>query len=181
MVTTLLATVIVSVVPAIVGTRRDLSKMVAMGSRGVAGGRYRFQQGLVLVQVALSVVLVGSATLLLRSYYNLTIVDRGFDPGGVLTFHVAAGWSEDRYQIGLLQTQLVTQLNELPHVQAAGLTNFLPAPGGSLRYPVRVAGLTGPNADGTMTVGVPDRDGRVSARDSSAARRRIVLSTVPHG
>jgi len=133
------------------------------------------------VQVALSVVLVGSATLLLRSYYNLTIVDRGFDPGGVLTFHVAAGWSEDRYQIGLLQTQLVTQLNELPHVQAAGLTNFLPAPGGSLRYPVRVAGLTGPNADGTMTVGVPDRDGRVSARDSSAARRRIVLSTVPHG
>jgi len=151
-VTTLLATVIVSVVPAIVGTRRDLSKMVAMGSRGVAGGRYRFQQGLVLVQVALSVVLVGSATLLLRSYYNLTIVDRGFDPGGVLTFHVAAGWSEDRYQIGLLQTQLVTQLNELPHVQAAGLTNFLPAPGGSLRYPVR-GGLTGPNADGTMTVG----------------------------
>ena len=42
--------------------------------------------------------LVGSATLLLRSYYNLTIVDRGFDPGGVMTFHVAAGWSEDRYQ-----------------------------------------------------------------------------------
>ena len=87
---TLFATVIVSVVPAIVGTRRDLQQMMAAGSRGVAGGRYRFQQGLVLAQVALSVALVGSATLLLRSYYNLTAVDRGFDPGGVITFHVAA-------------------------------------------------------------------------------------------
>lgn len=153
-VTTLLATVIVSVIPAVVGTRRDLPQMAAMGSRGVAGGRYRFQQGLVLAQVALSVALVGSATLLLRSYYNLTIVDRGFDPSGVLTFHVAAGWSEDRYRVSLLQTQLLTQLNELPHVQAAGLTNFLPAPGGSLRYSVRAAGLTGPNADGTMIVGM---------------------------
>ena len=152
-VTTLLATVIVSVIPAIVGTRRELPQMMAMGSRGVAGGRYRFQQGLVVAQVALSVALVGSATLLLRSYYNLTIVDRGFDPGGVVTFHVAAGWSEDRYRVGLLQTQLLTRLGELPHVRAAGLTNFLPAPGGSLRYSVRVAGLTGPNADGTMTVG----------------------------
>ena len=81
-----------------------------MGSRGVAGGRHRFQQTLVVAQVALSVALVGSATLLLRSYYNLTIVDRGFDPGGVVTFHVAAGWSEDRYKVGLLQTQLLTQL-----------------------------------------------------------------------
>ncbi len=89
-ITTLLATVIVSVVPAVVGTRRDLHQMMAAGSRGVAGGRYRFQQGLVVAQVALSVTLVGSATLLLRSYYNLTIVDRGFDPSGVMTFHVAA-------------------------------------------------------------------------------------------
>ncbi len=152
-VTTLLATVIVSVIPAVVGTRRDLQQMMAMGSRGVAGGRHQFQQGLVLAQVALSVVLVGSATLLLRSYYNLTIVDRGFDPNGVVTFHVAAGWSEDRLKVGLLQTQLLSELGELPHVQAAGLTNFLPTPGGSLRYAVRVAGLTGPNADGSMTIG----------------------------
>ncbi|HET7216656.1 MAG TPA: FtsX-like permease family protein, partial [Vicinamibacterales bacterium] len=151
--TTLLATVIVSVIPAVAGTRRDLQQLMAMGSRGVAGGRYRFQQGLVVAQVALSVALVGSATLLLRSYYNLTIVERGFDPNGVMTFHVAAGWSEDRYKVGLLQTELLTRLGELPHVQAAGMTNFLPAPGGSLRYSVRVAGLTGPNADGTMTVG----------------------------
>jgi putative ABC transport system permease protein len=152
-VTTLFATIIVSIIPAIVGTRRDLQQMMATGSRGVTGGRYRFQQGLVLAQVALSVALVGSAALLLRSYYNLTIVDRGFDPSGVMTFHVAAGWSEDRNRVALLQTQLLSDLNGLPRVEAAGLVNFLPAPGGSLRYSVRVAGLNGPNADGSMTVG----------------------------
>ena len=151
--TTLLATVIISVIPAVVGTRRDLQQLIAAGSRNVAGGRYRFQQGLVVAQVALSVALVGSATLLLRSYYNLTVVDRGFDPADVMTFHVAAGWSEDRSRIARLQTQLLSELSELPYVQAAGLTNFLPAPGGSLRYAVRVAGLTGPNSDGSMTVG----------------------------
>ena len=152
-VTTLFATVLVSIIPAVVGTRRDLHQMMTMGSRGIAGGRYRFQQVLVLAQVALSVALVGSAMLLLRSYHNLTVVDRGFDPNGVMTFHVAAGWSEDRSRIAGLQTEMLSALNELPHVQAAGLTNFLPAPGGSLRYSVRVTGLSGPNADGTMTVG----------------------------
>jgi predicted permease len=152
-ITTLLATLVVSVVPAVLGTRRDLQQAIAAGARGVAGGRYRFQQGLVVAQVALCVTLVGSATLLLRSYYNLTGVDRGFDPDGAMTFHVAAGWSEDRYRVGLLQTQLLSDLSALPHVQAAGMTNFLPAPGGSLRYSVRVSGLTGSNADGSMTIG----------------------------
>ena len=152
--TTLLATVIVGVVPAAVGTRRDLQPMMAAGSRGLAGGRHRFQQGLVLAQVALSVMLAGSAMLLVRSYYNLTLVDRGFDPRGAMTFHVAAAWSEDRYRVGLLQTQMLSELSALPHVQAAGMTNFLPAPGGSLRYSVRVSGLTGPNADGSITVGM---------------------------
>ncbi len=180
-VTTLLATVIVSVVPAVVGTRRDLQQMMAAGSRGVAGGRYRFQQGLVLAQVALSVMLVGSATLLLRSYHNLTLVDRGFDPGGVMTFHVAAGWSEDRYRVGLLQTQLLSELSQLPHVQAAGMTNFLPAPGGSLR-------VLGPGVRADRSErrwfdhrGQPHRHRRLSARDSCAARGRVVVPSAANG
>ena len=48
--------------------------------------------------------------------------------------------------------QLVRLREYARDAQAAGLTNFLPAPGGSLRYSVRVTGLTGPNPDGTMTL-----------------------------
>jgi putative ABC transport system permease protein len=108
----------------------------------------------VVAQVAASVLLVGSATLLLRSYYHLTQTDVGFDASNVWTFHVAARWDEDRGRVGLLQEQLLGRLAELPHVQAAGLTNFLPATGATLRYQVRVDGLAGPNEDGSMTVGM---------------------------
>jgi hypothetical protein len=103
--------------------------------------------------VALSIVLVGSATLLLRSYYNLTHVDTGFDASSAVTFHVGARWDEDRIKVGLMQQQLVERLGQLPHVQAVGLANFLPTTGATLRYQVLVDGLTGPNEDGTITIG----------------------------
>ena len=151
--TSLLAACAFALVPALAGWRPQLNRVIASGSRGVAGGRHRVQRLLVVGQVALSVVLVGSATLLLRSYYNLTHVETGFDASSTLTFHVGARWDEDRARVGQLQEQLITSLEQLPHVQAAGLTNFLPATGATLRYQAYVDGLTGPNADGSMTVG----------------------------
>ena len=143
-----------SLVPAIAATRRRAPAISAAGGRSVAGGRHALQRMLVVSQVALSVLLVGSATLLLRSYYNLTTVDTGFDSANVMTFHVGARWDEDRVQVGQLQVQLLDQLEGLPHVQSAGLTNFLPTGGATLRYQVKVDGLAGPNADGSITVGV---------------------------
>jgi putative ABC transport system permease protein len=119
----------------------------------VAGGSHRLQRLLVIGQVALSVLLVGSATLLLRSYYNLTNVDTGFDASNTMTFHVAARWDEDRARIGQLQQQLIASLEQLPHVQAAGMTNFLPASGATLRYQVTVEGLNGTNEDGSVNLG----------------------------
>jgi predicted permease len=152
-VTSLLAACAFALVPALAGWRPQLNRVIASGSRGVAGGHHRVQRLLVVGQVALSVVLVGSATLLLRSYYNLTHVETGFDASSTLTFHVGARWDEDRVRVGQFQEQLITSLEQLPHVEAAGLTNFLPATGATLRYQVYVDGLAGPNADGSMTVG----------------------------
>jgi putative ABC transport system permease protein len=152
-VTSLLAACAFGVVPAFGGSRPQLSRVISAGSRGVAGGQHRLQRLLVDAQVALSVLLVGSATLLLRSYYNLTQVETGIDTSSTVTFHVGAAWAEDRWHVGQLQEQLIARLEQLPHVQAAGLTNFLPATGATLRYQVYVEGLTGPNTDGSMTVG----------------------------
>jgi predicted permease len=155
--TSLLAACAFSVVSALAGSRPQLSRVISAGSRGVAGGQHRLQRLLVVGQVALSVLLVGSATLLLRSYYDLTQVDTGIDTSSTVTFHVGAAWSEDRWPVGQLQEQLIARLEQLPHViaagRAAGLTNFLPATGATLRYQVYVEGLTGPNTDGSMTVG----------------------------
>lgn len=152
-VTTAIAAGLFGLVPAVAGTRARLGRALAASGRSVAGGPHRLQKVLVVGQVALSVLLVGSATMLLRSYYGLTHVERGFDPTGALTFEIGARWDEDRGRIGQLQVQLLERLGQLPHVAAAGMTNFLPADGGTLRYQVAVEGLAGTNADGTITVG----------------------------
>jgi predicted permease len=148
----LLAAVVFSLVPALAATRARLSPLL-VSVRGGVGGHHRLQRAIVVGQVALSVLLLASAMLLLRSYYNLTQVTLGFDPGGAITFNVAARWDEDRTRIGQLQDRLLAQLQDLHHVQAAGRTNFLPASGATLRYPVFVDGVRGPNEDGSMTAG----------------------------
>lgn len=142
-----------SLVPALAATRRGLTQMTAGYSRSVVGGRHRMQKLMVVAQVALGVLLVGSATLLVRSYVNLTRVDTGFDASDVITFQVGARWDEDRARVGQLQTRLLERLEELPHVSDAGMTNFLPASGASLRYQIRVDGIAGPNPDGSVNVG----------------------------
>jgi putative ABC transport system permease protein len=151
--TSFVAAILFSIIPALSATRSRVNQMIG-GSRGVIGGRHGLQKALVVAQVAVSVLLVGSATLLVRSYHNLTQIDTGFDASSVVTFHVGARWDEDRTRIGLMQMELLTKLEELPHVQAAGMTNFLPATGATLRYQIAVDGLTGPNQDGSMTIGV---------------------------
>ena len=148
----LIAAAAFSLVPALAATRRGANHTLAGQSRAVTG-RHRMQKGLVVCQVALSVLLVGSATLLARSYYNLTHVETGFDASDVITFHLGARWDEDRVRIGQLQTQLLERLEQLPHVSDAGMTNFLPASGATLRYQVSVDGIAGPNPDGSVTVG----------------------------
>jgi putative ABC transport system permease protein len=148
----LIAAAAFSLAPAIAATRRGVTDTLAGQSRAVTG-RHRAQRLLVISQVALSVLLVGSATLLLRSYYNLTRVETGFDASNVITFHLGARWDEDRTRIEELQTQLLARLEHLPHVSAAGTTNFLPASGATLRYQVHVDGIAGPNPDGSITVG----------------------------
>jgi predicted permease len=151
--TSVLAALAFSLIPALTSTRSTLNPTMATGNRAIGGRHHRLQRVLVVAQVALSVLLVGSATLLLRSYANLTRIDIGFDPSNVITFHVGARWDEDRARIGRLQQELLSRLEQLPHVQAAGLTNFFPATGATLRYEFKVSGLVGPNEDGSMTTG----------------------------
>jgi predicted permease len=121
--------------------------------RGTTAGSHGLQRALVVVQVALSLLLAGAAALLGRSYYNLTAVPAGFDSTSVWTFHVGAEWNEDRQAVGLMQERLVADLAAVPGVEAAGMVNFLPMSRATLRSPVFVAGVTGPERDGSMNAG----------------------------
>ncbi len=149
----LFAAMIFGIVPAIHATRADLAPVLAESSRSVSGERRRLQQGLVVAQLAVTVVLLASAGLLLRSYRNLTQVDAGFSTENVITFHVGAAWDEDRTHIGQLQQQIIAELQRLPSVESAGFTSFLPATGATLNFPVALEGAGQTPENGPFMVG----------------------------
>jgi len=152
-VATILSAAVFGVLPALLATRGNAAPVLGSGGRAVIGTRHRLQATLVIAQIALSVLLTGVAGLLVRSYGALARVNTGFSTENVLTFHVGASWGEDRAAVGVLQEQLVRELQRLPGVREAGFTNFLPATGATLRYQIAVDGLTGPDQNGMFTVG----------------------------
>jgi len=138
--------------PALRATRADLAGFLRVG-RGIAGHHQRLQRTLVAGQIALTMALLAGAGLLVRSFYNLSQVDLGFHPNNVVLFHVGAAWDENRALIGRMQEQLVAELQRLPGVESAGVTNFVPASGATLRYQVSLEGIARGDDQGQMPTG----------------------------
>ncbi|MBV8817193.1 MAG: ABC transporter permease, partial [Acidobacteriaceae bacterium] len=105
-----------------------VSAMRASG-RGTTAGRERFslRRGLVVTQVALSVVLLVGALLFVRSLSNLMTTDAGFKPEGVLSVSVdfgLANFSNERR--ALVFRQLHDHLAAVPGVSSVARTLFTP-------------------------------------------------------
>jgi predicted permease len=139
--------------PAVHATHGDLAPQLAEGGRGGSPAHHRLQHILVAGQIALTVLLIGSAGLMLRSYYNLSHVDTGLRPEQVMTFHVGAAWNEERVPVGQMQERLLADLAQAPGVTAVGFVNFLPATGGTLRYQIALDGRSTTEDNGRITVG----------------------------
>jgi predicted permease len=139
--------------PALRATRADLAAGFLRMGRGIAGNHQRLQRTLVAGQIALTMALLAGAGLLVRSFYNLSQVDLGFHSGNVVMFHVGAAWDEDRARVGRMQEQLVAELQRLPGVESAGITNFLPASGATLRYQASLEGVARGEDEGKMPAG----------------------------
>ena len=127
-----LAAAVFGLAPAFETLRTELSGRLYQATRTQARGHGRWQQALVASQFAVTLVLLLGTGLLVRSYSKLNEVQPGFDARNVITFHVGAEWGENRPALGKMQAQLLAELGRLPGVQAAGLTNFLPATGADL-------------------------------------------------
>jgi putative ABC transport system permease protein len=149
----LFAAMIFGIIPAIQATRADLAPVLAESSRSVSGERRSLQRGLVVAQLGVTVLLLASAGLLLRSYRNLTQVNGGLSTENVITFHVGAAWDEDRTRIGQLQQHIIGELQRLPSVESAGFTSFLPATGATLNFPVALEGAGQTPENGPFMVG----------------------------
>jgi putative ABC transport system permease protein len=99
------------------------------GTRGATGAaRHHVRRGLVMAEVALAVMLVIGAGLLLRTVYNLTTVDAGFDRSRLVTFQVTlppVNYPQAPARAQFFQ-RLLERLRAMPGIQAASAMSGLP-------------------------------------------------------
>lgn len=159
-------------------------------TRGSIGsGRQRLRSALVVIEVALSMVLLAGAMLLLRSFAKVSNVDPGFRPDGVLTFRLSLPRDAypDEARRRAFFDALLERLNAVPGVERAGMIQTLPmrgnyflsfdvvgrppaAPGDETSASYRVA-----TPDYFATLAIPLRRGRLFAAGDSDTSEPVTL------
>jgi putative ABC transport system permease protein len=116
--------------PAIKAARTDVQASLKDGGRGFSAGRSYARSALVVAEVALSMILLISAGLLIKSFSRLANVNPGFDAPHVLSMALAP-WGRFKTETQLVEfvRQVLDRVRALPGVEAAGTTHFLPLSG----------------------------------------------------
>jgi predicted permease len=115
----LLTGVLFGLAPAWRATNQDLATSLKQ-SRRTTGAVSRLSKGLIVAQVALSLLLLVGAGLFIRTLYNLQQVNLGFNPENLLLFRLQprqVGYKDER--LVQFYQQLLTRLDKLPGVRAA--------------------------------------------------------------
>ena len=122
----LLTSLLAGLMPAIGASRMELTEFLkSHAMRGSSAGHSRLQSALIVAQTAMVVVLLAGAGLLIRSYINVESVDTGFTRSAV-TFHVSLDQRYPAQKQGAFYKELITKLEALPGVKAAGGVSNLP-------------------------------------------------------
>lgn len=117
--------------PALFFTRDSLGNPLSAGRAGVMRQSRRLQRGLVVAEVALSIVPLVAAGLMLRTFVNLTHAPIGFSDDHVLTarFPISARKipvGKDRWELHRQALNLVRQMPGVTAVSAGGPLPFTP-------------------------------------------------------
>ncbi|MGA2539455.1 MAG: ABC transporter permease [Terracidiphilus sp.] len=135
--------------PAFRGARADVTtelkgnSATITPSRHSGGRRFGLGSGLVVLQVALSMVVLIGAGLLLRTLDKLRNIDPGFDTRNVLLFSIEptlAGYKDE--QIPILYANLQRRLTALPGVTGSSYSSDALLDGGLWTQDVKVEGQT---------------------------------------
>lgn len=138
--------VLFGLVPALQAARPNLNETLRdAGARGTSAGRarQRLRSGLVVGEMALSLVLLVGAALLIRSFLSLQSVQPGFDPNNVLTLRVnlRGPQYDSTYKRFAFWNRLLQQLNARPGVVSASITNNIPLGGSNNNSFINIEGL----------------------------------------
>jgi predicted permease len=127
---TFVTSLLFGLVPAVLVSRIAVGTAMAVdGARVIGGGaRHAVRRGLVVAEVALSVVLLVCAGLLIRTVVNLRGIDAGYDPHGVTAASVSledARYADPATVIRLFDSTL-ERIHRTPGVESAAVSLGLP-------------------------------------------------------
>jgi putative ABC transport system permease protein len=145
-------------VPALWAARASLSSLLASSAvrGGIAQGRMR--RGMIVAQVALSLVLLSCGGLVVRSLDHLLRADPGFKPESVLTVRVRTPpeyFPQWRDAVAF-QDRIHDALNALPGVTAAGAAAVLPLTAAATQVPIHIPGASGNSGDAERDTQIVD-------------------------
>lgn len=186
--------VIFGLAPALQASKADLNDALKDASRGAGGGsrRARIRSTLVVIEVAMSIVLLIGAGLLMRSFVRLQGVDAGFNPENLLVANINLPTSRytEPAQRAAFYRRLNDELASLPGVVSVGAAQTLPLSGGGARTPIAIDGRAVPplperpivsieivSPDYFRTLGIPLLQGRFfTEQDSESAPVTVIIN-----
>ncbi len=121
--------------PAVHALRTNARDALNAATRGASSGRARARllHGAVIVQLAISLILVLSCAVTIRSLVKLLHVDPGFDPHGVVTARVMLPPSrysvtniEEARRSLAIHAQIRDRLRAVPGIEAVGFSDVIP-------------------------------------------------------
>jgi putative ABC transport system permease protein len=189
----ILTGILFGLAPALQSSRSDVQDAIRETGRGTSGSRRqsRFRQALIVVEVALSVVLLAGAGLLFRSFLRLQSVNAGFVSEHVLTARLTpsgTNYVNDADYVKFYK-RVIEKVGAIPGVQDAGLINTLPLyKGPTAGFRVEGRPVTTPDkwpsvnyrvvsANYFRAMGIPVLQGRAyTDRDDENAPRAMIVN-----
>jgi predicted permease len=187
-VTATLTAILFGLLPALRVSLVDPNTVMRQGSRGVTVDRHRaqFQRGLVVTQIAVSLVLVFSALLLVQTFRNLAAVPVGFEADRtlVVSFMDRASEGLSAEQKTAFQARLTQEIGSVPGVASAASSTHVPLSGATWAHFFRVTGGKGERKASRFayvspgyfdTLRIPVRSGRAFQDLDDARSRRVMV------
>jgi predicted permease len=189
---TILTTILCCLAPAFHILRGDLEPRLTGSSTGVVK-TFRHEAlrgGLVVTQVAMSILLLIGAGLLMRSFFALTRVALGFDPKNIFYFELSlpkrynTDYSDSLSRKNALTARLLERLRVLPGVVSASEQNNMPPlehEASNTIIPSRPhqepweTDIEECSESYFQLLGLPLLRGRIFSQDDVAAERHVVV------
>jgi putative ABC transport system permease protein len=188
----LLSGVLFGLVPALQASREDVRDTLSdAGAKTTSGGgQKRFRSALVVLEIALSLVLLIGAGLLLRGFLALSSTPSGLVPHGVLTAHLAIPEAQRKGATARLFQPLLDKVRHLPGVRSAAVISMLPIQEAWTNGSYQVEGRPAPKAGQEPTaeyrvaspqlfaaLGIPVLYGRdFTDRDGGPGSRLLIIN-----